>query len=227
MGQNFYHGKDADIVAGSANFAALISAGPTTYGLVAAQSTAFGLLNTALQDAYTTAITPETRTPVAIAAKNIALKNVRESAKHLANQIAGTASVTNAQLVSLGLLPRTIPTPRPVPSTPPVLEVVSCSGRLVKVRIHDATSESRGKPFGAIGANIYSYVGASAPAEPSAYHFEGMGTRPVTDIIFPNSVASGATVWLSAQWVSARGQLSVGSTPISFTLQGGLIPAAA
>jgi hypothetical protein len=40
-------------------------------------------------------------------------------------------------------------------------------------------------------------------------------------------VPSGATIWLSAQWVSARSQLSPGSTPISFTLQGGALPAAA
>jgi hypothetical protein len=40
-------------------------------------------------------------------------------------------------------------------------------------------------------------------------------------------VPSGATVWLSASWVNARGQASVGSTPISFTLQGGAVPAAA
>ena len=71
MARNFYFGADADIVAGSDNFATLISSGPTTYGLVAAQSTAFGLLNTALQSAYTTAITPETRTSVSISAKLI------------------------------------------------------------------------------------------------------------------------------------------------------------
>ena len=117
--------------------------------------------------------------------------------------------------------------PRPVPAVPPVVEVVSVSGRQVKVRIRSATSESRGKPFGAIGANVYSYVGVAAPTDATAYHFVGMATRATADIAFPNTVASGATVWLSAQWVSARGELSFGSVPISVTLQGGLIPVAA
>jgi hypothetical protein len=34
-------------------------------------------------------------------------------------------------------------------------------------------------------------------------------------------------VWLSACWVSQRGQIGNASTPISFTLQGGAISAAA
>jgi hypothetical protein len=227
MPRNFYYGKDADVVTGSANFAALILSAPVSYGLVAAQATSYGTVNTALQGAYTAAISPDTRTPVAIEAKTTAMKNVQRNAMLLSKIIYATPTVTNAQLVALGLLARTVPTPRLVPSVPPVLEVVSVFGRVVKVRIHSGSSESRAKPFGAIAANLYSYVGPAAPTDPTAYHYEGMATRATTDILFPNTVASGATVWLSAQWVSARGQLSVGSVPISVTIQGGAIPAAA
>src|SRR4051812_10741944 len=130
MAKNFYHGKDADIVTGSANFASSIVTAFATFGLTSAQSTAFGTLNTALQSSYTAGITPATRTPVTIEAKNTALVNMRRNAILLSKIIYATATVTDAQLVSLGLLPRTVPTPRPVPATPPVLEVVSCSGRL-------------------------------------------------------------------------------------------------
>jgi len=52
-------------------------------------------------------------------------------------------------------------------------------------------------------------------------------TRHTRELLFPNTVPSGATVWLSAQWVGSRGQTSVGSTPVAFTIQGGAIPAAA
>ncbi len=50
-----------------------------------------------------------------------------------------------------------------------------------------------------------SFVGADAPTDPRVYHYEGMATRSTTQVLFPDTVASGATVWLSAQWVSARG----------------------
>jgi hypothetical protein len=109
------------------------------------------------------------------------------------------------------------------------LEVVSVSGRLVNIRLHGAAPDStRARPFGAIGANVYSFVGPEAPSDPRAYHFEGMSTRTIAQVLFPNTVASGATVWLSACWVSARGQIGIACAPVSFTLQGGAVmPAAA
>ena len=85
----------------------------------------------------------------------------------------------------------------------------------------------RGKPFGAVGANVFSFVGETAPTDPRQYHFEGMATRTITQVLFPNSVASGAMVWLSACWVSARGQTGMACAPVSFTLQGGAVLAAA
>ncbi len=111
-----------------------------------------------------------------------------------------------------------------------MVEFVSYKGRLTTVPpLHGraAPDSTRGKPFGAIGANVYTFVGDTAPTDPRVYHFEGLATRPITNVLFPDTVASGATVWVSASWVSARGQTSMGSTPISFTLQGGTVAASA
>jgi hypothetical protein len=228
MPRNFYFGKDADIVTGSANFASLIATGFASYGLTTGQATAFGTLNTALQSAYSTSIEPTTRTRVTIAAKTLAIKNMRASAVLLAKIIYATPTVTDGQLVGLGLLPRSARTPIPAPTTSPIVEVGTVSGRLVNVRVHSSDSTRRGIEAGAKGANVYSFVGAAAPTDPRDYHFEGMTTRTITQVLFPNTVASGATVWLSACWVSARGQTGPASTPISFTLQGGaVLPAAA
>lgn len=226
MPRNFYFGKDASIVAGSATFAAVLAENPTSFGCTAAQSTAFSALDVLLQNAYASAIDPSTRTPVAIEAKNIALHNMRVSAINLARIIYSTPTVDNAQLMSLGLLPRTSPTPRTLPGTPPILEVTSVSSRLVNVRIHGDEPDRRGLPFGANGVNIYSFVGPAAPTNPREYHYEGTATRATTQILFPDTVASGALIWLSGCWMGAGGRTSIGSTPISFTLQGGAIPAA-
>jgi hypothetical protein len=228
MGQNFYHGKDADIVAGSANFASKIATGFASYGLTSAQSTAFGLLNTALQSAYTAAVTPSTRTPIAIGDKDLAITNMRKSAVSLSKIIYATSTVTDPMLESLGLLPRPVPAPRPVPSEPPVVELISCANRLVKIKLHGASPDSsRGKPFGAQCANIFSFVGSAPPSDGRAYHFEGATTRAYTEILFPDTLAPGSTIWISACWVSARGERGNGSTPISFILQGGAVPATA
>ena len=77
MTHNFYFGKDADIVVGSASFASIIATDFASLGLTSTQSTAFGLLNTALQSAYSAAMQPPTRGPISIAGKNQAIVNMR------------------------------------------------------------------------------------------------------------------------------------------------------
>lgn len=228
MPRNFYFGKNADIVSGSANFAAKIAVAPTSLGLTAAQSTYFGTLNTALQTAAAAASNPDTRTSVAIAARNTAIRNMRANAVNLAKIIYSTATVTNAQLIELGLLPRNNYTPIPPITSSPSVEIVSNTGRIVKVRVHNPEAEtSRGKPRGCIGIGFYTYIGAVAPTDSTQYFFQGMSTRTITDIQFANSVASGATVWICACWVMSRGWTGPASTPFSFTIQGGPIAAAA
>jgi hypothetical protein len=227
MGSNFYSGTDAELASGSTNAVSIITPSPVLYGITAGIVTNYTTLTTNFNTLYQQAIAPATRTPVVIGNKNVAKKLLKTASADLARIFVATSTVTNAMLLALRMKERVIPTPVPVPATPPVVEVISCSGRLVSIRVHDATSESRGMPFGAKSANIYTFVGPEAPTDPRLYHFEGPTTRTKTQILFPDSVASGATIWISAQWVSARGQLSMGSVPISFTLQGGAIPAAA
>src|SRR4051812_43604695 len=157
MARNFYYGKDADIVAGSANFASLITSGFASYGLTTGQATAFGTLNTALQSAYTAAVNPPTRGPVSIEAKNVALHNMRVSAINLAKIVYSTTTVNDSQLVALGLLPRPSRTPIPARATAPVIDIVSTTGNPVKLRLHEAgDSTRRGKPAGVDGASVFS-----------------------------------------------------------------------
>ena len=97
-------------------------------------------------------------------------------------------------LMSLGLLPRATYAPIPVPGTPPQVEVLSVAGRTAKIRVHDLESERRGLPFGAKSANIYTFVGETAPPDARAYHFEGPTTRATAMIVFPDTVPNGATI---------------------------------
>ena len=227
MAKPFYRKTEPELAAGALNLVSIVTASPADWGLTAGEVTSYSAKATGFNDALTTARTPATRTRPAIEAKNIAKKILMDATIDVARTITAVATVSDAQLLELGLNERPNPQPRPVPEEPPVIEVVSVIGRIAKVRIHDGASESRKKPLGAIGANIYSFVGVEAPTDPRAYHYEGLATRATFDIEFDISVPGGATIWLSAQWVSARGQMSVGSTPIPFTLQGGATPAAA
>jgi hypothetical protein len=76
--------------------------------------------------------------------------------------------------------------------------------------------------IGIRGANLYSFVGPNPPADPRDWHHERMTTRALARLEFPGDVPNGATVWLSACWVTARGATSPAAEPTPFTLQGGL-----
>jgi len=227
MAQNFYFGKDADVVAGSASFAALILASPTTYGLVAAQATAFGLLNTALQSAYTAAVSPPTRGPVSIQAKNQAIADMRVSAVNLAKIVYSTSTVTDTQLVELGLLPRPARSPVPPPATAPVIDVVATSGNTVKLRLHEAgESTRRGKPAGVDGASVFSFVGATPPDTEAEWTFEGVASRTLIDVTFPAGTAPGAKVWFTAFWFNSRKQSGPAASPVGANIPGNAAMAA-
>jgi hypothetical protein len=221
MGKPFYLGTDSELSVGAATAIAIITPAPADYGLTAATVTSYTALSTDYTAKLAVAVARETRSPVAVENKNAARKLLKVASVNLARTITAVSTVTNAQLIALGMNPRVSPQPRPVPQTPPSVDVLGVAGRLVDIRVHDPASGLRRKPFGATGANIYTAVGATPPTDPNLFQFQGTATRVKSQILFPASVANGATIWISACWVNARGQTGMASDPISFTLQGG------
>jgi hypothetical protein len=142
----------------------------------------------------------------------------------LAKLIEGTASVTNAQKFALRLNVRSAPTPVPVPSAAPGLDIVSVSAWTVKIKLHDTSSSAkRGKPPGVTGASLFSFVGATPPSDISSWQFEGNVSRTNVDVTFPNTIAGGTKVWISAFWFNNKKQSGPNSSPVSTNLQGGSV----
>jgi hypothetical protein len=225
--KSFYAGSETDLAEGALALVAIVTPVPATYGLTSGEISSYNTLATGFNDLLTSAKDNSTRTPVIVNQKNESKTVLRKASATIAKIITACPTVTNAMLLALKLNQRVVPTPRPVPEEPPIVTVPSVSGRRAKVRLKGAAPDSkRGKPFGANSAHIFTFVGPVAPTDPSEYAFMGVTTRTITEIEFPDSVASGATVWICACWVSARGQKSTGSVPISFTLQGGAVTGA-
>lgn len=226
MARNFYYGTDARIVAGSARFASRINASPSAFGLSPERAASYAALDAILQSAYHAAITPNTRTPVAVREKDEALRAARLEAARVASIISATTTVDDGQLLALGLLPRPRRAARPAPDEPPIVNVAMVVGRLVTVRIRAQSSDGARKPLGCLGAQMYAFTGSEPPSDARLYRFEGLATRKTFTIQFPNDVASGSTAWISAAWVSRSGKTSIASNPVSVTIQGGPVLAA-
>lgn len=208
------------------NFSERITATPTAYGLDAADASSYATLHSSYSSGLA-ACDPGERSKTLVAAKNAARSALKNSARLLAKRVEGTASVTAAQKIELGLNVRAMPTPIPPPAHAPALDIVSVSGRTVRIRLHDSTGASRrGKPAGVAGATIFSYVGQTAPTDPAEYKFEGNTTRTIIDVVFPDTVAPGAVVWLTAFWRNERDQSGPACAAISTNIQFG-VPMAA
>jgi len=227
MARNFYYAADARVVAGSANFAALVGASPSSYGIPEWRAARYVALDADLQSKYRAATTPETRSPVAVAEKTVALKAVQREATNLARIAYATAGVDDARLMTLGLRPRPVRRPRAPAMEPPVVDVISVVGRIVKLRVRPPSGHGASKSPATLGANVFSFVGPQPPSDPLQYHFDGLATRRTYEIVFGDEVASGSTAWVSAGWVSRRGVRGMACAPVQLTITGGPVRAAA
>jgi hypothetical protein len=69
----------------------------------------------------------------------------------------------------------------------------------------------------AIGAIVYSYVGATPPVGIEGWTVEGPITKDSAVIAFDESVAFGSKVWFTAQWFNTKG-CGPGCTPVFATI---------
>lgn len=156
------------------NFSTLITAAPTTYGLIAGDATAIAAQNTAYQDAYALATDPITRTSVTVAglaaAKSAALFVVRPYAV----SISLNPAVDDSDKTAVGVTVRkTVPTPIPAPTATPALSFVSGVPLNVTLQARNtATPTSKAKPFGAIGVEVWSAVGTVPATDPAQLGYD-------------------------------------------------------
>jgi hypothetical protein len=225
---DFLPARDAELVTWSTNFNTRVTAAPTTYGLTAAQATAYDALHDAFVAAYNAASSDAGNSTSAIITKDDARAALKANARMLARIVQATPTVTNTQKSDLGLTVRDAdPSPIPPPDAAPGLDVVSVSGNTVRIRLHDTANPTRrGRPDGVAGAAVFSYVGAAAPSDPGAWKFEGNTVKTTVDVVFPGATAPGAKVWFTAFWFNPRAQSGPACAPVGTNIQGGAAMAA-
>jgi hypothetical protein len=214
---------DAGLLNWSAHFCELISAAPTSYGLTTSNATQLASLQAAYATSYSAAINPDTRGKSTVFAKRQARVNLTAYVRVLARQIQGMSTVTDQQRLDLGLpVHDVVPSPIPAPGVCPSILIVSTVVRTVKIRIQNpADPTSRARPAGCQGVSIFSYVGETAPTDPAQYRFEGSTSRNVVDVVFADTVAAGAKVWLCAFYYNAKGESGFACSPVGINIPGG------
>ncbi len=212
------------------NFSSRISAeaDPGVLGLDAVQVSAYAALQMDYDTKFTLATQPTTRGGATILAKNLAKKPLVSESRKLAMIVTNHPGVTDQQRYDLGLTVRdNEPTPVPVPSTAPTIDVKSMDGWTLSFRLHDGDATSRAKPTGVKGATIFSYVGDEAPVDVEAWKFEGNITKTDSKVVFPSTLAPGTKVFLTAFWFNTRAESGPAAMPVSRLINyGGMSQAA-
>jgi hypothetical protein len=205
--------KENELQAWSLNWSTLITAQPTSVGLSAAQATAYAALHATWSAAYALVITPAGNSKANVAAKNLAKENLLNGpggAWELVDIVQAFPGTTDAMRVELGLrIPDVSPTAIGVPQQPPLLSILSTSGRTMTIRLRDKDNpDRRGKPKGVQGATVLYYVGENAPADPALWLFLLNDSRTKFPGDIPPVVPAGSKVWVTAFWFNNRKQSS-------------------
>jgi hypothetical protein len=218
--------KDSDLVSFGTNFSDRITATPATFHLLAADATQYSTLLAAYVAAYTanrSAQESKNRSSSLAAAKDSAKNSFLPYARSLYSRVQADPAVLDSDKLLLGITVRALPVQNPVPVVSPAVDIVSVTGRTVKIRVHDAEGEGkRFKPPLVKGAAVCTHIGPTAPTDPSAYTWQGNTTRSIVDIPFADDLAPGTVVWITAMYFNERQQNGPACTPVSATLQFGM-----
>ena len=222
--------RDATLVPFATSADALLQATGSPYPVSTAQVQTFHdrtLEYVAAQTAVETAREQGLRSVPLTAARDAARGRLLVIARNVYATVASSPDVSDADKIRLGVhVADRRPTPSPVPSARPTVEVVGSYARTVLVRIHD-NGTGRGRPRGTTGAYVYTFVGEAYPTDPGLWAFDGKASRSTYEVEFPNSVPSGAQVWVCAAYTNQRGQTGPVSLPVTTNVQGGMTSMAA
>jgi hypothetical protein len=224
---------DAALVDWSTNADTRLNASPVTYGTTAAIATQYS----AVHDPYVAAVAAVvaareagTRSSSLIATRNQARTALLNFARPLYKQIQANTAVTNAAKIELGVkVPDVQPTPGPIPNRAPIVRVDSVDGRVFNLSLRDPNDPDRKRmPIDVNGAIVMSYIGATAPTDPSAYTMQGPTSRTSVTVILPDGTSPGTQVWFTAVFFNERKQMGPACAAVGAQVNfGGSMPMAA
>ena len=149
MSKSFFNDcKDADLAAGSKNFAEAIGAAPEVFGISPQLAAAYADLDARWQVAYAETTNPGSRTRSAVSEKNHLRGEVIAMASSLAKIISANPGVSDGQRIELGLSVRDAASPLPPPGKPERLKVaLDGDGSLILTWACDNPKGSRGTTY--------------------------------------------------------------------------------
>ena len=223
MSADFIPGADAAFDTWQANFMSVVGANPTAYGLVASDLVPASALQLTWAAAYPAHITAQAAAQAARQTKDAARTGYEPLIRGLAKRIQAQppAIVTDAERAAAGLtVPDSNPTPVGPPTTAPTATIDTAQRLQHTVHFRDSTTpNSKAKPAGVRGCEIWMKIGTPPPADPSELSFVTLDSRTPNVVHFDGADAGKVvTYWL--RWVSTRDEKGPWSAAVAATVPG-------
>lgn len=202
-----------------ANFAALLTAAPTTYGLTAPDAVAVQAVADAFAISYPISQDPATRTPVTVAQKDSDRASAEAIVRPYAVTISRDQAVLDADKTAIGVtVPSLVPAPIPAPVDAPALSLLALTSGVGRFGYKTAGASNKAKPFGAIGVEIRQAIGVAHTVDPNAATYVGDFTRSPFRLSFdPGDAGSKLTLFARFKTRSGpdgRAQVGPWSAPL-------------
>jgi hypothetical protein len=202
--------KNADLLSWAQNFSTLLTASPSTYGLMSSDAATVAATYAALAAAYALITSSATKTAATVQAFNIQKVTSLSVLRPYAQTIANNAGVAASDKIAIGVNARTTPpTPVPVPPTYPVLYFGTNSNAGQVLRYHDSTNSAsvKSKPFGVLQVQIYALVSATVITDPTLLTLQRSVTTSPLQLTLGSGNA-GKTAYYAARYITRKGYLS-------------------
>ena len=218
---DYIPGPDAAFDNWQANFLTVVGGTPGNYGLVAGDLSAVNLAQTAWTGTYQAHLDAQIAAQTARQGKDQARELLESSIRLLVRQIQASVSVSPAAKTAAGItVPDTTPTASGPPTTAPIATVDTSERLQHTIHFRDSTTpNSRAKPAGVRGCEIWMKIGTPAPVDPSELTFVTLDTRTPHLTTFDGADAGKlVTYWL--RWVSTRDEKGPWSAAVAATVTG-------
>jgi hypothetical protein len=213
--------REAQLSSWAQNFSDVINASPSAYGLSLTDAANIKTANDNFQAAFVASSTPDTRTQVAVQAKNDFKNAMLATVRAYYVIIQNDPGVTDDNKLAAGIKVKSqAKTPRRAPESQPIIVLAAATPFQHMVRFADImTPDKRHRPAGATSLQIWAFIGDSAPSDPLAGRYIGNFTRqPVPINYSPADV--GKKSWVFGRWQGIRGDFGPWSTAVSMHVVG-------
>jgi len=208
---------DADFDSWQANFVTYANANLAGLGLVAGDLTPIAGGQTGWTTAYTAHIAAQAAALSATALKDTARQTYVFLLRGLVKRLQASPAVNDAERGALGItIPDPTATPAVAPTTKPVV-TVECARLRHVIAFRDESKTGRGKPEGALGAEIWMKIGPTPPVDPGELSFVALDTKSPYTLEFAGA-DGGKLAHYMLRWVTGTGLKGPWSETASITI---------